>query len=97
MKAATLLLLLGATLLEGCCRRAVRWTRPGATEREFYAEYGTCEQETAPRWSFCTGLACVDQETAVRERWERCMRARGWAPHEHCRSRGEDAQTFGAE
>ena len=90
----TLTAFLVVLLMSGCCRRAVWWSRPGAIEREFYAEYAACERDTAPEWGRCTGGARIGQEKALRERWARCMRSLGWVPQDHCRERSEAAQTF---
>ena len=80
--------------LAGCCHRAVHWSRPDATERDFFTEYAECEREGSSS-SFCLGaVACIAQETQLRERWERCMRARGWIPTEYCRGRGDAPQNF---
>ena len=90
-------LLLCALLLAftGCCHRAVAWYRLGANEQDFYREYSACEQAEGAH--FCLGgVACIAQATEIRERWERCMRGQGWIPQEHCRRRGEQAQTYRA-
>lgn len=63
------------TLVCGCTRGFVR---PGASEQEFWRDLNECERITQPGWSFCTGLACVDQANAVRGRRNRCMFERGW-------------------
>jgi hypothetical protein len=62
-------------LLSGCTRGFVR---PAATEQEFWHDVNECDRETQAQWSFCTGLACIDQANAAKGRRNRCMFERGW-------------------
>ena len=66
-----------AALLSGCLYYH-RWTRPGATEQDFYQDSMRCHRETAPRWAFCWGAACDAQASARKDAVERCLRAAGW-------------------
>ena len=72
-----------AALLSGCLYYH-RWTRPGATEQDFYQDSMRCHRETAPRWAFCWGAACDAQASArkdvhERERWRVSSRRHAYA------------------
>jgi hypothetical protein len=74
-----LLLLLPA--LAGCLYYH-RWSRPGATEQDFYRDSMQCHRMPPTGW--CSGAGwgsgCDDLARAQREAVERCLRAQGWHP-----------------
>jgi hypothetical protein len=74
-----LLLLLPA--LAGCLYYH-KWSRPGASEQEFYRDSMQCHHTVAPGW--CTGVGwgsgCDTLARNQREAVERCLRAQGWHP-----------------
>ena len=53
-----------------------RWSRPGATEQEFYRDSMQCHRTVSPGW--CWGTYCDTLARAQREAVERCLRAQGW-------------------
>ena len=78
LRAGLLLLVLALT---GCLYYH-RWSRPGATEQEFYQDSMRCHHTVAPGW--CTGTGwgsgCNQLARNQREAVERCLRSLGWYP-----------------
>jgi hypothetical protein len=67
------LLSVGAVLLATLGCRAVHWSRPGATEQDFYRTKRACEASLGS--SFCWGTARIDQAAIRNRQWQDCMRA----------------------
>lgn len=52
--------------------------KPGADYSAFYRDLQSCNAETSPQWSFCSGAACGNMEAAQTNARNHCMMARGW-------------------
>lgn len=61
-----------AVLHAGC---AIVWTKPGATEQDYYTDTYACEKDARQSGYFGGGLAGA---FAMQDFFARCMRAKGW-------------------
>ena len=55
-----------------------RWSRPGATEQEFYRDSMECHRMASGGW--CYGAYCDTMARNQRDAVARCLRAKGWYP-----------------
>jgi hypothetical protein len=63
-------------ILPAC--RSKGFVRPGASEQEFWRDLNACEAQVQPKWRFCGGFSCLEQDAQIRGWRNRCMFARGW-------------------
>lgn len=63
-------------VLTGCATRG--FARNGATVQDFYKDMQECDAENKKGGSWCWGNECDRQRSAMKDRRNLCMQARGW-------------------
>ena len=65
-----------AVLIAGCNTRG--FVKEGTSYQDFYRDLKQCEVENTPKWAFCVGHVCNQQQSHIKKRRNQCMQARGW-------------------